>query len=89
MLSSQHDEAINWKSKCQSQTRLITAKDTEIKKLELGMTKAKADLTDFKVQHIELINKYNGLQNDHIIQANYILELQSTIAKGVEESGQL
>ena len=46
-------------------------------------------MSDLNVKFMELKDKYNSLQTDRIYQSNYVLELQSTIAEGVEESGQL
>ena len=64
------------------QTELMTAKETRILALDIGLTKANKNLS-------ELNAKYKELQAEHISQSNFILEQQTTIAKGVEESGQL
>lgn len=53
------------------------------------MTKVKDDLANAKSQYLEVNDKNNSLHQEIVKQALYILELQTTVSKGVEESGQL
>ena len=76
-------------SRCKSQAELIAVKEARNLDLSLKITQANAKMSDLNVKFIELKDKYNSLQTDHISQSNYVLELQSTITKGVEESSQL
>ena len=88
-LSSQQNEASFWKNKCQDQAELISTADARIRKLDLGLSKAQADASASWVQYTELKDKYKGLEVEHITQGNYILDLQSSVAQGIEESNQL
>ena len=65
-----------------SHIELMTVKETRMLTLDIRLTKANENLS-------ELNAKYKELQVEHIFQSNYILEQQTTIAKGVEEFGQL
>ena len=70
------------KTKLITQLDLVTAKEARILVLDIGLTKSEKDLS-------ELNAKYKELQAENISQSNYILEQQTTIAKGIEESGRL
>ena len=88
-LLSRQDEVNNWMGKTQflerelkPQIDLMTVKETRILALDIGLIKANEKLS-------ELNAKYKELQAEHISQSDYILEQQTTIAKVVDESGQL
>lgn len=65
-----------------SQVEAVAVKKSRILVLDVGLTKANQELS-------KLNARYKELQAEHICQFNYILEQQSTITKGVEESGKL
>ena len=60
----------------------MAVKETRILALDIGLIKANEQLAEHNA-------KYKELQAEHISQSNYILDQQTIIAKGVEESGQL
>ena len=73
-LLSRQNEVNNWMGKTQVletelkyQTELMTAKETRILALDIGLTKANKNLS-------ELNAKYKELQAEHISQSNFILE---------------
>ena len=88
-LFSHQNEINNWKGKTQfletvlsTQLELMTTREVRILTLDIGLTKAQKSLSELNAKHKEL-------QAEHISKSNYILEQQSTIAKGVEEYGRL
>ena len=69
-------------TKLSTQLELVTAKEARILALDIGFTKAEKNLRELNAKHKEQ-------HAEHISQSNYILEQQTTIAKGVEESSRL
>ena len=67
-LSSQQNEASNWKNKFQtldeqlkSQAELITVKEARNLDLSLKITQANVKMSDLNVKFMELKDKYNSL----------------------------
>lgn len=72
-----------------SQTALIDRQDAKMRALDLEVSHVKNDLVSAKAHCLEVEDKNKGLQEESVKQVLYILELQETVSKGVEESGQL